>query len=228
MTFQDRFNGSGTGQKAFTKWYDGWGGVSSTRCTDHYGSRGNTGFQVDNASESGGVANLRLTHVPCVTPGHRTEPYSGATINTSPAENGPHFTQKYGFFQAQIYVPAASHGTSANWPAWWMMSSPWVNEIDIAEGKGGKVCFTVHVKSGYSPTRCPAGNWTGWHTYGVDWTASGATFYYDGKDVGTDAYKMPTPMLLVLSNATGYLAGPTVTPADLRVNYVRGWRHSQP
>jgi beta-glucanase (GH16 family) len=71
----------------------------------------------------------------------------------------------------------------------------------------------------------PPGNWVGWHTFAVDWEPHSATFYYDGKRVGSHLYKVPHRNYMVISNAIRK-DSPAVVPVDVKVDYVRVFRHS--
>jgi beta-glucanase (GH16 family) len=106
------------------------------------------------------------------------------------------------------------------------------------EGLGGTACWHVH-NSAYSigPGSCPSApsgtsGWGGgWHTFAVDWTPGSATFYYDGKNVGTETSSEmgdATPLgayakYLVLGMQTDGKTELTY-PATMYVDYVRVWQ----
>lgn len=149
-----------------------------------------------------------------------------STINS----NGQGFTQKYGFFEASIYQPT----DTTHWDGFWMMSAAHAqnvpgsaaSEIDIMEQNAGwgnsdssGYYATVHEDSsaGCGQTWQNSNNFVptpnvnisaGWHTYGVDWTPSGVTYYLDGKPVEeVPASQFPSmgssPMFLVVGNSGG-------------------------
>ncbi len=66
-------------------------------------------------------------------------------------------------------------------------------------------------------------NGAGTHTYGVLWTTTGLTFFYDGAQVGpTINLSLTSPMYLLMENSYSS-ADPTVLPATMDVRYVRVW-----
>lgn len=133
----------------------------------------------------------------------------------------------YGAFEARIYSPAS--GTQiADWPAFWTNGQNWPTdgEMDIFEGLSGRACYHFHSDAG-GPGRCASGDFTGWHTYGAEWTSDAVTFYYDGKQVGQITSGITSkPMFLILNyGISEEHGGPLVTPADMMVDYVRVWQH---
>jgi hypothetical protein len=116
------------------------------------------------------------------------------------------FRQLYGYFEARIKVP---HVAGA-WPAFWLLGDPGTfDEIDVMEILAGR------------PTRHNLGHqWkgadgkkhsermsldttdlsTGFHTYGVLWTADAIVYYRDNVEVGRFANPgLHRPMYLIVS-----------------------------
>lgn len=91
---------------------------------------------------------------------------------------------------------------SENWPI--------DGEIDIAEIPGGErksVISSVHYGADNKKyANGVAGDFTQWHTYGVEWTADRVVFFLDGKKTYevTDPLAIPkTPMHLAIQNDVG-------------------------
>lgn len=93
------------------------------------------------------------------------------------------------------------------------------------EGLGGQACYHYHSPSG-GPGGCATGNYSGWHTYGAEWKPGSVTYFYDGKQVGQITTGISSsPQYLILNNAVWSGGGPSATPADMQVDYVRVWQH---
>ncbi len=106
------------------------------------------------------------------------------------------FSFQYGF----VEVRARFDCVQGCWPAIWMMPAhgkPWPQsgEIDIMEHLNfdAMVYQTLHWDNNggqandYSQGKQPklSGDKTAWHTYGMEWTEAGITFYVDGNATGT-------------------------------------------
>lgn len=146
------------------------------------------------------------------------------------------FTQLYGYFEIRAQMPTGSGG----WPAFWLLSPTSTNEIDVFEVNSSSpnvINMTVHDKSlanksvssaAYLPDAA-----TGFHNYGVLWTAETITFYLDGVAV----YQIPTPdkmhepMYMLVNLAVGGWAGDVdnsnLTTA-LKVDYIRAYSLDAP
>ncbi len=199
VVFDDEFNGSSLNTADWTPyWFSD--GASSNQTT----------MDSSNVSVSNGMLNLELT------------PSSGGLVSS----NGK-FQFTYGYVEARVYLPA-SGSEIANWPAVWTDGQNWPadGEMDIMEGLGGQACFHFHSDAG-GPGSCASGNYTGWHTFGADWEPGSVTYYYDGQDVGSITTGITSsPMYLILENSGGSYGGPSSTPSDMQVDYVRVWQHS--
>jgi hypothetical protein len=205
LVFDDEFNGSSLNT---TTWSPDWFGSGNTQ--------NQTVMDSSNVSVSSGDLNL------VVTGG------TGGLVSTNPSDgqsghSGYQFT--YGFVEARIYLPA-SGSTIANWPAWWTNGQSWPTdgEMDVMEGLGGSACYHFHDSSG-GPGGCASGNYSGWHIYGANWQPGVVTYYYDGTEVGSiNSGITSQPMYLILENSTGSYGGTVVTPATMKVDYVRVWQ----
>lgn len=165
------------------------------------------------------------------TCGGSTRPYTGSLVSSNPSDGvAGHvgFQYTYGFLEVRAYVPAASPGVIANWPAIWSDGQSWPTdgENDTMEGPGGQACFHFHSPAG-GPGACAAGSYAGWHTFGSDWEPGSVTYYYDGVKVGTITTGITSaPQYLILDYTQGAYGGPTVAPAAALIDYVRVWQRA--
>jgi beta-glucanase (GH16 family) len=155
------------------------------------------------------------------------------------------FSQKYGYFEARLELPAGR----GLWPAFWLLpeDKTWPPEIDALEafgdtsasGQGGRTM--IHYASHPLVSSQDCGGWyntgtditQGFHTYGVDWEPTGITYYFDGQPYATcpanSAADKPMYMLINLAvGGSGSWPGTpdasTTWPAYLRVDYVRAYQ----
>ncbi|AQR61204.1 hypothetical protein BZG35_05710 [Brevundimonas sp. LM2] len=143
------------------------------------------------------------------------------------------FTQTYGYFEIRAQLPEQQ----GVWPAFWLLPANrnGTAEIDVFEQVGDdSVHQTVHSSAAGSPARTgfsslmPQAS-TGFHTYGVLWTAQTITWYIDGiatASVPTPA-DMHSPMYMLVNLAIGGdwpgNPSPGFSGADLLVDYVRAY-----
>jgi beta-glucanase (GH16 family) len=126
------------------------------------------------------------------------------------------------YIEARIYIPASS-GVVANWPAWWTSGQNWpvTGEIDMAEGLSGAMTANYHSRHDDFSSGPFSSPYTGWHVFGVLWTTSYVTYYYDGTQVENYTKGIASaPNYVILQNAVGGSGGPTLVPADMMVDYV--------
>jgi beta-glucanase (GH16 family) len=229
LELDSEFNGSSLNTRI---WQTGWfgSGVTSPANTheeDCY-SPSNVTFPGD------GTMHLSVTKAQS-TCGGNTYPYTGSMITTNPddgrASGGYQFT--YGVVEALVYLPPSASSTIANWPAVWADGQTWPadGEDDILEGLDGSACFHFHYASSsgseVNPGACVTGNFSGWHTFAVNWEKGSVTYYYDGTRVGQITTGVTSdPMYLILDNTIGTAEGPIVTPSDFQVSYVKVWQQS--
>jgi beta-glucanase (GH16 family) len=166
----------------------------------------------------------------CETPaGPVTEPYAGSIVTT----NG-NFSYTYGFLEARVWLPG--NGAIADWPSIWADGADWPmdGELDVLEGLGGLACYHFHYGASdateQGPGNCVGTDYTGgWHTFAADWEPGVVTWYYDGIDIGSlNEGITDSPMYLVLNLAQlpPSWGAPILSPATMRVAYVRVWQHS--
>lgn len=216
-TFDDEFSGASVNT---SKWaVEGPQAPNNTQEYDCYSP--------SSVSVSGGYLNLALQNKSCSVGGTSYQ-YTGAQMDT---ENK--FSQAYGYFEARVYAPG-SGGTIDNWPAWWLTGENWPanGEIDIFEGFHGSAGWHFMYPSGGNPvwqgSFQQGQDFTGWHTYAVDWQPGSIKYYYDGSVVGTITQGVTSaPMFLLVDNTTGpqnNVGGPVSVPQTMKVDYVRVWK----
>lgn len=199
-----------------TKWTKGWFGDGVTQPVG--GTSESAAYDPAQVAVSGGFLNITTKASPVTVNAH-SYPYRSGLISS----NGK-FQFTYGFAEARINLPASSVGKIANWPAFWTDGQSWPGdgEIDIMEGMSGLAQYHAHSPSG-GPGMSVSGDFTGWHTYGVNWQPGTLTFYYDGKKVGTLAYDRTSPNYLIVNYAMG-AGNPILANATMQVDYVRVWQ----
>lgn len=216
MVFSDEFNGSALDS---SRWTPGWFGTGITGPVNSSETACYDSSQVTVPGD--GSLHIALSSK-SVTCGGTSRPYAGGLISS----NGK-FQYTYGYFEVRAYLPAASTGAIANWPATWNDGQSWPadGENDTMEGLGGQACYHFHSPSG-GPGACASGNYSGWHTFGSDWQAGSVTYYYDGVKVGQITTGITSsPHYLILDYTQGGYGGPTVVPALMLVDYARVWQH---
>jgi hypothetical protein len=158
--------------------------------------------------------------------------YSGVLATVDGTGSG--FSQQYGYFEMKANFPAGL-GT---WPAFWLLNSAHLTqgapsgEIDVVEAYmqfPAVVDTTLHDYSNGTAVgthQSPVANMSsGFHTYGMLWTAATMTFYFDG----TQIWQVPTPSIMNqpyypiidLGLGGGWPTDQTPQQSDMIVQYVR-------
>jgi beta-glucanase (GH16 family) len=144
------------------------------------------------------------------------------------------FAQTYGYFEMRAELPK----DKGMFPAFWLVpqNGMWPPEIDVMEQIGGpNVYHTVITKQTGIPTHQQfedpfPQNSTGFHTYGVLWTAQTLTWYVDGKAVAaaTTPADMHGPMVIRVNLAVGgtWAGSPDISfvSDDLKIDYIRAYQ----
>lgn len=108
----------------------------------------------------------------------------------------------------KINLPCDANDHAENWPAFWMNGSapqpPYNREIDITEGLApGLMKWHYHyVNSSGQAVQVggldgATGNGCGTHTYGVTWTTSAITWYFDNVQTGQVAQSCSAPCVSI-------------------------------
>jgi serralysin len=155
--------------------------------------------------------------------------YTSGMISTKES-----YAQTYGYFEMRAELPQAAGG----WPAFWLVPADgsWPPELDVMEtltvdpnadhttqhsGLGG-----VHTQQGlssYIPDTA-----SGFHTYGVLWTATDLTWFVDGAQVFHTATPadMNKPMYMIANLALGGWGGAidnAQMPEEMKIDYIRAY-----
>ena len=140
----------------------------------------------------------------------------------------PGFAFTYGYVEGRIKFTAAAPSV---WTAFWMQSADAVNpppEIDMNEygGQGQGSRATYHLAGGgmYGPVAPPGSpDYTQYHAYGLRWSPSDITFFFDGTQFGTTSSSITgLPMHIMCCLQTEATSG-SGYPATMTIDYVRAW-----
>lgn len=139
-----------------------------------------------------------------------------ATTYESPDEaSSNRFSQKYGYFEARMWVPSAATMSRGIWPAFWLRADSQPGEIDPMESYGGPTIRSFDPSSSYewnswgdtaagsqpdnasqqTHGRADVGSdkiWQGWHTFAVNWSPTCLRYLYDGRTVGIVDFADPS------------------------------------
>jgi hypothetical protein len=159
--------------------------------------------------------------------------YSGVLSSTD--RYGKGFSQQYGYFEMKANLPDGP----GEWPAFWLASLPtsaMPAEIDIMEEHGitpASYGVTLHdwANGGrtLAETSVTVANQTvGFHVYGMLWTASTMSFYFDNHLV----WQTPTPpqmqqpyfIFVDMGLGAGFPTQNTPSNNTLQVQYIRVYR----
>lgn len=189
----------------------------------------------------------RLSDADALLCGQGKRSYASGLITTQKS-----LRQTYGYFEARARVP----DTWGTWSAFWLLpvektptNAGRLPEIDVFEhysgphptvqirpgvplDRTGQANITVHTgvagaEKMQRPQAQPRVTTTGFHTYGVLWTASELVFYLDDVETWRTPFTYDRPMYMLLNLAVSdKTAGDPARgqyPAALEVDYVRAW-----
>ena len=233
LTFADEFNTL----DLYSKWnpYDGWGNrtLPANQEQQIYVDPQYKGLGINPFSVQDGV----LTITAAKAASSLVPQLDGYQYTSGLLSSHDSFSQQYGYFE----VRAQMTDQQGMWPAFWMLPTDgsWPPELDIAEVVGKapySVSQSVHTTTGSTTTQAtisPTNLADGFHTYGMDWTASTITFYFDGQMT----YQMATPsdmnkpMYMMVNLAVGgtWPGSPDSTTdwsqTNMQVDYIRAYQH---
>jgi beta-glucanase (GH16 family) len=216
--------------------YDGGGGTNRTLTVNHeaqiyvdpgYAGTGATPLGLNPFSISNGVLSITAAPTPsALLPVLYNLPYTSGMLTTDGT-----FAQEYGYFEMRAQAPAGQ----GLWPCFWLLpqaqSVP--GEIDIMEMLGQQPTtdyLSTHGSVEFRGIDHGSADLTaGFHTYGLDWTASTITWYLDGTAVASLATpaEMHQPMYILVDLAVGgagsWPGAPDATthfPASLQIDYI--------
>ncbi len=213
----------------------------------------------DTISESGGSLSLSVAQVPyfaCNQPGVLalgTE-YEGGMV-----ESYGLFSQEYGYFQVRAEMPPSTvpglQETLWLYPENETLYGPWPNSGEIDYGEfysnypDNDVSAVHYPGSGNDPNstaggRCAGASTAGqFNTYGLSWTPTTITTYFNGVPCITDVYApyvmwpdaapapFNQPFFLAFTQALGmdssdsFQPGTTQLPATTKIDWVRVWQY---
>jgi hypothetical protein len=240
LLYDDEFSGTALS----SPWKSGWWDASTGNTTTSQSHGADNCYAPGQVSQSGGDLNLTATTKNCTTTdgSKLTYNYASGAVNTAGSvttQDGIHYTHSggfyftYGYAEARMYIPPGKNNSKAgiDWPTFWMLSDykrhVITPELDVAELFGGKLCGHLHAQAGDMGICGTTAGTGGWHTFGADWQPGGVTFYIDGTSIGKlTSYVPTTPTYLFLGLAVSSTTGnpPVVTPAKMKVDYVRVWQ----
>jgi len=163
------------------------------------------------------------------------------------------FTYTYGYYEGRVRIPRGN----GFWPSLWELPAtsdgnegwPDTGEFDVFEIPGNDPTdfhFTAHWggNGGDCGHPCSAQTATipdastNWHTFGLDWEATGLTWYVDGQKVGrtiTDPAAIKnTPFFIIANFSVGGTWAPlkggvdanTPFPASMDIDWLRVYQHA--
>lgn len=140
----------------------------------------------------------------------------------------PGYSFQYGYIEVDAQMPSAP----GLWAALWLAAKneSWPPEIDIVEHWDDDAKFFQY----YHPANAPRenssvnlGSATGWHKFGLDWTASRITWYIDGRPVFSTGRNVPQlPMYFLANVAVDEHVSSLGSNAALGIRSVRVWQRS--
>lgn len=138
----------------------------------------------------------------------------------------PSLQFRYGYVQVTAQVPFGK----GLWPALWLAAAnqQWPPEIDMLEHWGSQPNGTVYLhplsgarQGGEISTPNLA---SGWHTFGVAWSKTKLTWYYDGAQVLSTTVGVPQQDMYLIANLADDIAGAGACSGSLLIKSVEVWQ----
>ncbi len=245
LSFSEDFSGTldaSGGSTSATKWRTDYGfGGDSAITSRTFPAAGYKQIDVDPTMKGFGaysdktiplnpfsVADGILTIHAAPTPSQYVDALAGYQFTSGVLSTRDSFTQTYGYFEARMELPAGSGA----WPAFWLYSVDGSkSELDVMESHsasqwtGATHDYTTGSDQPQGVAVFTPDLSTGFHTYGVLWTAETVTWYLDGvavKTIDTPA-GMHGPMYVMVELALDSTTASTFTGADVQVDYVHAY-----
>jgi beta-glucanase (GH16 family) len=138
----------------------------------------------------------------------------------------PSLRFEYGYVQVTAEIPFGK----GLWPAFWLAAAnqDWPPEIDMLEHWGSEPSGTVYLhplagaRQGGSVSTPNLS--AGWHTFGLSWTKTRLTWYYDGTQVFTTSTGVPQQDMYFIANLADDDASPGGCSGSLLVKSVEVWQ----
>jgi len=235
LVFRDEFDGSSLDASKWVTCYPWYNPQTGCTNTGNYELQW---YMPGGVSVSDGALKLTARRQTVTGTNGVTYDYTSGMVSTGPSQGAPaRFAYVYGFIEARMKLPAGR----GYWPAFWTLPTDqsWPPEIDGMEAAGHKpttITMNVHWagaaghQQDYSSFSGPDFT-AGWHTFGVEWTATSVVWYVDGvaRKTFTDAAGIPVKPEYILLNlaidGNHTPDGTTPFPSALEVDYVRAWQH---
>jgi beta-glucanase (GH16 family) len=235
LVFGDEFEGSSLDASKWVTCYPWYN--PATGCTN----TGNSELQwylPGGVSVNNGTLKLTARRQTVTGSNGVTYNYTSGMVSTGPSQGTPaRFAYVYGFIEARMKLPAGK----GFWPAFWTLPTEqcWPPEIDGMEAAGHQpttISMNVHWTgaAGHQQNQSffSGPDFTaGWHTVGVEWSATSMVWYVDGvaRKTFTDPAGIPVKSEYIILNlavdGNNPPDGTTVFPGALEVDYVRAWQH---
>ncbi len=230
LLWSDEFNGTSLD---LSKWQPNWHGGSDSAVTNPINTGEESCYDPKNVSVGNGTLKLKAeqrSFSGCNTREDGPARYVSGIVMSKKEDF------KYGYYEARVFIPGdGKYGY--NFPAFWtngQHSRGWAQdgEIDIFEilggGSRGELDWHYHYNiepnnRSISTTDPVMSRHDGWHIFGLKREAGKQTFYYDGKEVGSNSSNLTSsPHYVIFNNGiSSEHGGQKSVPATMEVDWFR-------
>jgi beta-glucanase (GH16 family) len=222
-----KFHATFAGSQLDTKVWDTCYPWASGGCTNF----GNTSdpeqewYQAPQDQVSGGVLHLVAQRVPTAGLNEQGAAKEYA-CRSGMVTTYPSLKFRYGYVQVTAQIPFGK----GLWPALWLAAAnqQWPPEIDMLEHWGSQPNGTVYLhpldgarQGGEISTPNLA---SGWHTFGVSWSKTKLTWYYDGAQVLSTTVGVPQQDMYLIANLADDVTGAGACSGSLLIKSVEVWQ----